>query len=648
MAGTRRFTVTLGAVVAGLAMMAAPARAACPNGVQTRQEVRTLSGAQLANFVNALKALQAPGANGGPSRYDTLVAFHLQNATSVHNYADFLPWHRQFLLDLEHALQTINPKVTIPYWDASLDAQAPQLAPVFAANEFGGNGVAPTQIVANGPFANWKPFYPTRHGLTRQFNAGPGINPWYDPSVINAMLAGSTTFNTVQQQLQFGQHGLVHNGVGGDMAAMDSPNDPLFWMLHAYIDKLWSDWQKLSPANATSYGGTNLNGSAAKPTDLLPGYPTLHVSNVLSISSLCYAYQTPAAVAPPAPSLRGADQITGQGPGDLIPTTVSITSSRSVLTDGQPVTFTASVDASEGAGSVRFAADDAGIAGCLDVPLRFTGQTWQAACTTSTLRLGQAPRRITAKFLGVGSFAPSEAQVDGGVRVMTSVPEIEFATPPTAHYGDRIGASVLHATASVPGKFVYTVAPIGNPADVQPATATLVLPAGEYDLRATFEPADGSPPQTMTVPYVIDQAALTIQPEARHMIHGQLRPPLTWIASGFVNGDSPTVLLQQPVCLIADRSVAVGQHKILCEGGTATNYTITYPKTEMLTVAPRPCVAGWSCASEPPPAGGDDIRPTGLMLVCQPPIEASRVSFVGVLPTGQDGVRRTIWRGRTL
>jgi tyrosinase len=35
---------------------------------------------------------------------------------------------------------------------------------------------------------------------------------------------------------------LVHRWMGGTMVAMSSPNDPVFWLHHANIDRLWSDW----------------------------------------------------------------------------------------------------------------------------------------------------------------------------------------------------------------------------------------------------------------------------------------------------------------------------------------------------------------------------------------------------------------------
>lgn len=39
-------------------------------------------------------------------------------------------------------------------------------------------------------------------------------------------------------------HGEVHNWVGGNMAnPKKSPNDPIFFLHHAFIDKVWADWQ---------------------------------------------------------------------------------------------------------------------------------------------------------------------------------------------------------------------------------------------------------------------------------------------------------------------------------------------------------------------------------------------------------------------
>jgi tyrosinase len=41
------------------------------------------------------------------------------------------------------------------------------------------------------------------------------------------------------------------------MATGVSPNDPVFWLHHAYVDKLWAEWQQRHPeAGYVPVGGT--------------------------------------------------------------------------------------------------------------------------------------------------------------------------------------------------------------------------------------------------------------------------------------------------------------------------------------------------------------------------------------------------------
>jgi hypothetical protein len=40
-------------------------------------------------------------------------------------------------------------------------------------------------------------------------------------------------------------HNRVHAWVGGSMIPITSPNDPVFFLHHCFMDKLWSDWQVL-------------------------------------------------------------------------------------------------------------------------------------------------------------------------------------------------------------------------------------------------------------------------------------------------------------------------------------------------------------------------------------------------------------------
>jgi hypothetical protein len=52
--------------------------------------------------------------------------------------------------------------------------------------------------------------------------------------------------------LESGPHGIVHVTIGGDMSDMGSPNDPIFWLHHCNIDRLWAWWNALGRHNTTN------------------------------------------------------------------------------------------------------------------------------------------------------------------------------------------------------------------------------------------------------------------------------------------------------------------------------------------------------------------------------------------------------------
>ncbi len=132
----------------------------------------------------------------------------------------FFAWHRQFVLELERAMQNINPFITIPYWNSSVDQSIN--SPLWASNFLG------------------------------QFNSDCGLNRNLGG---NDQLPMPSEVNQVQSLTNFflysdlmergpGHHG-AHRWVGGAMAATVSPRDPVFYLHHAYIDKLWQEWEDL-------------------------------------------------------------------------------------------------------------------------------------------------------------------------------------------------------------------------------------------------------------------------------------------------------------------------------------------------------------------------------------------------------------------
>ncbi|ORX69803.1 Di-copper centre-containing protein [Linderina pennispora] len=168
---------------------------------------------------------------------------HSNNFGTIHNCEHFLPFHRRFVHDFESVGRRINPAFVLPYWDELRDYANPAASAIFTSNYFGGNGQGANHCVTNGMQANWQMSYPSNHCFARQFNNGNRINAWYSPEYIQSVLSRSSTMAQIRAGIEYSLHGAIHLAVGGDMVQMHSPNDFIFWLHHANIDRLWSVWQ---------------------------------------------------------------------------------------------------------------------------------------------------------------------------------------------------------------------------------------------------------------------------------------------------------------------------------------------------------------------------------------------------------------------
>ncbi|KAI8055752.1 hypothetical protein BDF22DRAFT_763107 [Syncephalis plumigaleata] len=254
-------------VIAAFLLAAAGVNADTCTSIRQRREFRTLSPAERQAFINALKTLQN---STNRSKYDAYVARHVAVDTYAHGNSRFLSWHRAYLRAIEKDLQAIDPTVMIPYWDWAYDSQAPEKSIIFSKDYFGGNGNSRNRwCVTDGQFADWKPRN-TQGCLVRAFNGGSGshIPALWGWEPIRSAVFTATNYNQFRINLE-GPHGNVHNGINGQFSTMRSPDDPLFWLHHGFVDKLWADWQNLRSSNFRSYGGKNGDGSNAKSTDNL-------------------------------------------------------------------------------------------------------------------------------------------------------------------------------------------------------------------------------------------------------------------------------------------------------------------------------------------------------------------------------------------
>lgn len=177
-----------------------------------------------------------------------------------HSNARLLPWHRVFLLLFEEALHNYHPDVCIPYWDWTRPEE--QHFPDWLA------GVLPTVHTPS----------ETIH-VVRSPSSDSGLA---------SIIAGTSTAMAQTNYTSFSGpinaiHGGVHIWVGGTMSdARRSPADPVFWLHHANLDRLWWVWYN-SPAG--NHQNPPLSGASAVMD------PWTHTeADLRNIAALGYTY----------------------------------------------------------------------------------------------------------------------------------------------------------------------------------------------------------------------------------------------------------------------------------------------------------------------------------------------------------------------
>ena len=231
-----------------------------------------------------LKARQAPGAPAGTSVYDQFVALHgavmavlspgvADPINFAHGNIGFLPWHRQYLRVLELALQQEVAGVTLPYWRWSDDISAATrlFTPDFLSTTSWGaptavsNGVLRRQVPSGDRPAWWPAGLGgfAVHSLLEEgsgtaLSRGSTEMRWppaassidslaeMDMSVrgTNALWAFWLVLEAGHPAITTRTHNAGHRFIGGHMGGAFSPNDPIFWLHHANVDRIWAHWQQ--------------------------------------------------------------------------------------------------------------------------------------------------------------------------------------------------------------------------------------------------------------------------------------------------------------------------------------------------------------------------------------------------------------------
>lgn len=290
---------------------------------RVRTEFRKMSNQDRKSFTDAITCLkQTPTSVDGnqypgvKSRYDEYVATHINMTMQIHVTADFLAWHRNFIWEWENDLiNTCGYTGNLPYWDWARDAYAPHESEVFNGDEFSlgsdgayiadrddtylglmdvtfppgtGGGCVHSGPFSGGDFSNLGPLdSPYGDNVENDYDFNPrclvrDLNSFFSSRYntyanVTQLLLGQTTIQYFQAEMQgfvgdnkLGIHGAGHWLGGGPSQMQDfhsSPNDPIFFLHHAMVDRVWAIWQALDSKNRQEaiYGTSTLNDSPPSP-----------------------------------------------------------------------------------------------------------------------------------------------------------------------------------------------------------------------------------------------------------------------------------------------------------------------------------------------------------------------------------------------
>jgi tyrosinase len=190
-----------------------------------------------------------------------------------HGVPYFLTWHRGYIYRFEQQIRTLSGDqgFNLPYWDYYTNANLP------------------TEFTTPGNASN--PLWTPRTNTNVSAALGYGFT---QPQYVNFPRNWPSP---MEPQIESLPHNQVHNIIGGVMPTMLSPEDPIFWVHHGNIDRLWCAW--ISAGGGRTMPATNdayWNGAFTYgPTT--PGMPKIQTRD--TTTTLGYVYDNERLPRPP-------------------------------------------------------------------------------------------------------------------------------------------------------------------------------------------------------------------------------------------------------------------------------------------------------------------------------------------------------------
>lgn len=267
----------------------------------------------------------------------------------------FLPWHRMYVLRVEAILRTLieaagGPKNwALPYWNYGAGGKTALLPEAFRdPNAFGKPN--PLYVKERHPGLN-----EGTYGLPPKMTSA--AKALARPHFIGAAEFGGGEHLPSHQRagltgrVEETPHNDVHVAVGGPRGWMSFPElaakDPIFWLHHTNIDRLWEVWK--GTKGHVDPSDPSWTGQEFKLFDTEGNQVGMECGQVESVQKLGYEYgpAAPEGPVPPAPRERIAS-LAAEGGGDVIdkPHMVGATDKPITLV-GEPVEVEIQIDAQE-------------------------------------------------------------------------------------------------------------------------------------------------------------------------------------------------------------------------------------------------------------------------------------------------------------
>ncbi len=206
-----------------------------------RRPIDALSPSELDRYRNAIGRMIRLEDNRGYHFYAGIPGLPQPSYVQLGNLL-FLPWNRMMLLSFERALMSMDPEVSLPWWDFAQPLTGGVLPYAFAVETIEGahnrlhSVRLPAAVLQESVDTAERTFRePSREALSAGTTAE-----------VEALLA-LTDFDRFSSAL-WSLHNHAHVIVGGTLGVVSvAAYDPLYWSLQANVDRLWRMWQIRNP-----------------------------------------------------------------------------------------------------------------------------------------------------------------------------------------------------------------------------------------------------------------------------------------------------------------------------------------------------------------------------------------------------------------